>query len=133
MDATFKIVLLTDFSEVSEHATNYAMQIAKKTRAKVQVLHVINTPVDWVKIPLENEKLYPEVKAEIGLANFKLSELTKLFDKEGIEANKSLVYNLGVENISEHIKDKDFDLRSEEHTSELQSRENLVCRLLLEK
>src|SRR5690606_40257470 len=26
-----------------------------------------------------------------------------------------------------------FDPRSEEHTSELQSRENLVCRLLLEK
>src|SRR5690606_41981830 len=26
-----------------------------------------------------------------------------------------------------------FDVRSEEHTSELQSRENLVCRLLLEK
>src|SRR5436309_13895665 len=26
-----------------------------------------------------------------------------------------------------------FRLRSEEHTSELQSRENLVCRLLLEK
>src|SRR5690606_41921855 len=26
-----------------------------------------------------------------------------------------------------------FKLRSEEHTSELQSRENLVCRLLLEK
>src|SRR5690606_41155874 len=28
---------------------------------------------------------------------------------------------------------KDLDFRSEEHTSELQSRENLVCRLLLEK
>src|SRR5207302_7149319 len=27
----------------------------------------------------------------------------------------------------------DFPQRSEEHTSELQSRENLVCRLLLEK
>src|SRR5690606_39868453 len=27
----------------------------------------------------------------------------------------------------------DFSFRSEEHTSELQSRENLVCRLLLEK
>src|SRR5436309_6344896 len=27
----------------------------------------------------------------------------------------------------------DTDMRSEEHTSELQSRENLVCRLLLEK
>src|SRR5436309_12693512 len=29
--------------------------------------------------------------------------------------------------------DGEFDVRSEEHTSELQSRENLVCRLLLEK
>src|SRR5690606_41505630 len=28
---------------------------------------------------------------------------------------------------------RDFATRSEEHTSELQSRENLVCRLLLEK
>src|SRR5690606_39313147 len=28
---------------------------------------------------------------------------------------------------------KNTDIRSEEHTSELQSRENLVCRLLLEK
>src|SRR2546428_1394370 len=29
--------------------------------------------------------------------------------------------------------DPNFDLRSEEHTSELQSRSDLVCRLLLEK
>src|SRR5690606_40348445 len=29
--------------------------------------------------------------------------------------------------------DTSSDIRSEEHTSELQSRENLVCRLLLEK
>src|SRR5207302_11433589 len=29
--------------------------------------------------------------------------------------------------------DNSVNLRSEEHTSELQSRENLVCRLLLEK
>src|SRR5690606_39717065 len=33
-----------------------------------------------------------------------------------------------------HLSPKEeADLRSEEHTSELQSRENLVCRLLLEK
>src|SRR5690606_19597675 len=33
----------------------------------------------------------------------------------------------------EFLFDEPFLLRSEEHTSELQSRENLVCRLLLEK
>src|SRR5690606_41430211 len=36
--------------------------------------------------------------------------------------------------LSQHYElDGDTWLRSEEHTSELQSRENLVCRLLLEK
>src|SRR5690606_41397444 len=42
----------------------------------------------------------------------------------------SLGNNFGVLWISSDIKQL---LRSEEHTSELQSRENLVCRLLLEK
>src|SRR5690606_32590548 len=32
-----------------------------------------------------------------------------------------------------YMEGTDEDVRSEEHTSELQSRENLVCRLLLEK
>src|SRR5690625_2879486 len=35
--------------------------------------------------------------------------------------------------IMEAIRDRDAELRSEEHTSELQSRGHLVCRLLLEK
>src|SRR5207302_2924750 len=35
--------------------------------------------------------------------------------------------------VSDGRIDNDATLRSEEHTSELQSRENLVCRLLLEK
>src|SRR5690606_24237442 len=32
-----------------------------------------------------------------------------------------------------HLRELGYPQRSEEHTSELQSRENLVCRLLLEK
>lgn len=110
MDATTKILLLTDFSEVSENAANYALQIAKKTRANVHIMHVINTPVEWVKLPLEKEKLYPETKFEIGVANFKLKELVNKFGHEGVEAKPSLVYNLGVENVADHIKGKDFDL-----------------------
>ncbi|NCT18995.1 MAG: hypothetical protein AUK33_09020 [Flavobacteriaceae bacterium CG2_30_34_30] len=105
-----KILLLTDFSEVSENATSYAMLIAAKTKANVHILHVLNTPVDWVKISLENEKLYPETKAEIGMAKFNLTELTRKFNSQGIEAQQSLVFNLGVENIAGHIKNKEFDL-----------------------
>src|SRR5207302_5731386 len=47
----------------------------------------------------------------------------KMFDETWKWAG---TYRLTGKNIAEH-------LRSEEHTSELQSRENLVCRLLLEK
>src|SRR5690606_40960850 len=35
--------------------------------------------------------------------------------------------------VAELARRREVQLRSEEHTSELQSRENLVCRLLLEK
>src|SRR2546430_12846092 len=35
--------------------------------------------------------------------------------------------------VTDAVKGIDKDLRSEEHTSELQSQSNLVCRLLLEK
>lgn len=110
MKTISKITLLTDFSEVSGYATTYALQIAKLANAKVQIMHVINTPVDWVKIPLENEKLYPETKAEIGMAKFKLGELAKEFGNQGVVAKPSLVYNLGVEDIAGHIKSSDTDL-----------------------
>src|SRR5690606_40040095 len=50
-----------------------------------------------------------------------------LADAATISAQAMNVFGLGGDQVA-HIAD-----RSEEHTSELQSRENLVCRLLLEK
>src|SRR5690606_41948153 len=42
-------------------------------------------------------------------------------------------FALGVPELALQARDPEVRGRSEEHTSELQSRENLVCRLLLEK
>src|SRR3712207_7869580 len=44
---------------------------------------------------------------------------------------RHLITSLNV--LSKELASRDDDLRSEEHTSELQSRQYLVCRLLLEK
>src|SRR3712207_7357985 len=45
-----------------------------------------------------------------------------------------LAYRLGAEGVELDVHlTRDHELRSEEHTSELQSRQYLVCRLLLEK
>src|SRR5690606_40104752 len=55
-------------------------------------------------------------------ARLRIAELT-----EKVNYHNFLYYQEDTSEIS------DFEFRSEEHTSELQSRENLVCRLLLEK
>src|SRR5690606_34539552 len=70
-------------------------------------------------------------------SNIKLFEFGKSYHKYGNEnvEKKHLTLlitgNRSIENWK--IKEEKSDFRSEEHTSELQSRENLVCRLLLEK
>lgn len=105
-----KILLLTDFSEVANNAARYASNIAKHVKAEIEILHIINTPVDWVKLPLDKEKLYPEIKSETGNAKTKLSELLSEVSKQGIKATKSLVFNVGAENISQYIKKEKYDL-----------------------
>src|SRR5690606_40550256 len=57
----------------------------------------------------------------------------------GLQEGQRIGTDLVIAYIQDHIyatqaeADADNGIRSEEHTSELQSRENLVCRLLLEK
>src|SRR5690606_41320858 len=59
----------------------------------------------------------------------------RIYDQDGIASGASgnpqgaLYAKLGVE----YTPQTRLQIRSEEHTSELQSREKLVCRLLLEK
>src|SRR5690606_39803908 len=59
------------------------------------------------------------------------NNLSLLLDGEYCESHMYGLYMLhGTTHVDNHTL---VDHRSEEHTSELQSRENLVCRLLLEK
>lgn len=43
MDNSQRILLLTDFSEVSENATDYALQIAKTTPAAARLHRVVSS------------------------------------------------------------------------------------------
>src|SRR2546430_9770496 len=60
---------------------------------------------------------------------------TTLFRSDPYPPPPAVVAELGAESrgsVDEVLREADF-VRSEEHTSELQSQSNLVCRLLLEK
>src|SRR5690606_27429475 len=77
-----------------------------------------------VRPPKEGEKFFPLVKVlkinghdpQVIRDRISFEHLTPLFPEEKF-----------------NLAEKQATIRSEEHTSELQSRENLVCRLLLEK
>src|SRR5690625_6618072 len=80
------------------------------------------------KIPIKQEDLYDYVKFSSSMA---LPMLRRIENSRKIVLQKTR----GKVDILEH---EEFDeikefFRSEEHTSELQSRGHLVCRLLLEK
>src|SRR5690606_2528348 len=93
--------------------------------------HEINNPLDGVQnclrailndpANIEQPKSYSELALE-GL--YRIEMLVQKL----LSYAKNHVYEKTLININEVLED-----RSEEHTSELQSRENLVCRLLLEK
>src|SRR3712207_7165535 len=57
---------------------------------------------------------------------------TELANREGVEIRYYSVIYQAIEEIEQALKGM-LKPRSEEHTSELQSRQYLVCRLLLEK
>src|SRR5690606_39914825 len=61
------------------------------------------------------------------------SDIERHFPNEWKNDNEEGGKNLYEDKFLEFQINRTFQKRSEEHTSELQSRENLVCRLLLEK
>src|SRR5690625_5324189 len=68
--------------------------------------------------------------ADVSPSNRDRNEKQQIDDGDGYELRPE------VENVNDHLDytNSDFKtIRSEEHTSELQSRGHLVCRLLLEK
>src|SRR5690606_40105360 len=103
-------------SDDPAHACSMLMEKFGLTEAQAEYIH--DTPLHrltrYDKLELEREK--EELQAEIAELNAILGSedrLRRVVSKELAEVAKKY--------------------RSEEHTSELQSRENLVCRLLLEK
>src|SRR5690606_41772431 len=65
--------------------------------------------------------------------------IPKQLEEHGLKPEQLTITDEAVEEIIEHytreagVRNLERTIRSEEHTSELQSREKLVCRLLLEK
>lgn len=110
MNTGSKILLLTDFSEVAVHAASYAKLIATQIKGQIEVMHILQTPVNWIKLPKDREQFYPETKKEIASANAKLAEIVHSLEISGIKAAACLIYSFGPENVFSHVQNSKADL-----------------------
>ncbi|WP_091651709.1 universal stress protein [Algoriphagus ornithinivorans] len=109
MKINAKILLMTDFSEVAGFAFEYTRQLATKLQAKVEVMHILSTPVDWVRLDKDKEKFYPETLNAIANAKSNLSSIVHDLEKQGINAFSSLIYSFGSETVFEHVQNAEPD------------------------
>jgi nucleotide-binding universal stress UspA family protein len=103
-----KVLVPTDFSETSQAATQYAVELAKKFNAKIYLLHVIEDPVVYMPM-FESYALPPkedfESFAETRLENWILDE-----DKGDLEIETKWVHGNPFVDILKFSKREDMDL-----------------------
>ncbi|HAT63204.1 MAG TPA: universal stress protein, partial [Flavobacteriaceae bacterium] len=96
------ILVPTDFSENCTKAAHLGIKMAKLYSSEIHFLHLMKTPVDWVKLYKLKEKRYPETVKQIGIAKAKLRELERMAEHEGLICRTFLQYDAGQGDILEH-------------------------------
>jgi len=103
-----KVLIPTDFSETSQAATQYAVELAKKFNAKIYLLHVIEDPIVYMPM-FESYALPPkedfENFAKTRLDNWILDE-----DKGDLEIETKWVHGNPFVDILKFAKREDVDL-----------------------
>jgi nucleotide-binding universal stress UspA family protein len=96
------ILVPTDFSEIANRAADIAISIAEQSGAQIHFLHLLITPVEWIKLDKEKEEWFPETLAEIGHAKNELNNLVKKAEDKGLKSEQFLVFDVGRVEILKH-------------------------------
>src|SRR5690606_41561957 len=100
------------------------------THLQISTLFPYTTLFRSIGLTKEREKLYEDIEKRVDLMMEQgLVEEVKNLMEMGYDKNTIAMQGLGYKEIISYLKGEISKERSEEHTSELQSRENLVCRL----
>ncbi len=107
------ILIPVDFSEVSNNAMNYGLLLAKKTGAKVTLMHSIAYPVADPLGPVYQESSYPEGSKMEEIARGQMENLlTEVKNGNGKELQVDAITPMGFpgEEIIRESKDNQYDL-----------------------
>lgn len=96
------VLVPTDFSENCDKAAELGIKMAKLYDAEIHFFHLMKTPVGWVKLDKEKEKWHPETLKQIGSAKFRLKDLERKAEREGLRCRTFLEFDGGLANILKH-------------------------------
>src|SRR3989442_1890318 len=102
-------------------------KIAKDAKiSKVQASNALNSALDGVLSTLKKG-------SKVTLVGFGTFSVSSRKARTGRNPQTGAPLKIPAKKVTKFVAGAEFSKRSEEHTSELQSRPHLVCRLLLEK
>ncbi|CAM3782507.1 universal stress protein [Flavobacterium gelidilacus] len=96
------ILIPTNFSENCAKAAQLGIEMAKLYNSEIHFLHLLKTPVDWVKLDKLKEERFPETVKEIGKAKSALRELELRAEHEGVKCRTFLQYDAEQADILDH-------------------------------
>lgn len=99
------ILFPTDFSKCANQASAIAMALAKKSKAVLHFLHVLQSPIDWVNLPKEKEKNYPELRKKVAVAETNLARLVEEAATMGVKATHALSFSHDFSDFTEKEND----------------------------
>lgn len=103
------LLVPTDFSENCHKASELGIKMAKSYHAEIHFLHLLKTPVDWVKLDKQKEKRFPETVKKIGEAKAALRALEIKAEQEGLVCRTFLEFAGDPVNILKHSGHYDHD------------------------
>jgi nucleotide-binding universal stress UspA family protein len=104
------ILIPTDFSESANNASEFGIEIARALGFPLRFLHSIQSPVDWSKLRLEDEKKYPETKERINNAREQLKMWEKKAGELEVEAEHTLIFNTGMDELTNYVNPDHYEL-----------------------
>jgi nucleotide-binding universal stress UspA family protein len=104
------ILIPTDFSDCANAASDCAIEIASLADARLHFVHVQDTAVEWKLISVADQKKYPDTLKAIGHSKSALTKWIRKAESKGVKAERSLIFDAGADELSNHIKKHHYDL-----------------------
>jgi nucleotide-binding universal stress UspA family protein len=104
------ILVPTDFSPCADQAAQLAIKLARMGSYKLHFLHLMSTPLNWLQLSDEQQKMYADIRERIRKANGDLDALVHKAEGEGVAASKFIKYDDSDQSILDHIEDHGMNM-----------------------